>query len=90
MAALVTLIFGFATAIGALAADKLPTERSRSSTLDKIKFHIGSKTFAAALYDNPTVTKLKAMLPLTLEMSDERAKRKREVFPFSYQASVGC
>ena len=77
---LVALILCFASGGGAFAADTRATEgnldRNTSSKHDKMNIHIGSKTFTATLYDNPTVTAFKAMLPLTLEMSELNGNEK--------------
>lgn len=61
-------------------ADSL-VKRSNSSLKDKImdnkiKIKIGSETFVAILYENKTAEALKAMMPLTLNMSELNSNEK--------------
>jgi hypothetical protein len=51
-------------------------DRNSYSPMNKMKIAIGSKTFTAKLYENPTVAALKAMLPLTLEMTELNGNEK--------------
>ena len=48
----------------------------RVTTMSKMKITIGSKSFTVTLYENPTVTALKLMLPLTLEMTELNGNEK--------------
>jgi hypothetical protein len=43
---------------------------------NQMKITIGSTVFTATLYDNETITAFKAMLPLTLNMTDLNANEK--------------
>jgi hypothetical protein len=85
---LVALMLCLSGGSDAVAADTRATERTNSSRLDKMNIHIGSKTFTATLYDNPTVTQFKAMLPLTLEMSELNGNEKYFHLPTNLPADA--
>jgi hypothetical protein len=79
LTAAVVSIVGLPYFVGlALAADRNATEGNydRSATMNKIKVTIGSRTFTAIFFDNSTVAALKAMLPLTVEMTELNGNEK--------------
>jgi hypothetical protein len=47
----------------------------------KMKIKIGSKTFSATLYDNPTATAFKSLLPLKVEMVELNGNEKYADLP---------
>jgi hypothetical protein len=49
---------------------------ANESAEDKMRIKIGSKTFAATFEDNPTVAKLKRLLPMSLEMTELNGNEK--------------
>lgn len=52
------------------------TENNNENMSSKIKIKIGSSTFSATLSNNPTTTAFKAMLPMTINMSDLNSNEK--------------
>jgi hypothetical protein len=57
------------------SADPQGQPRNHSAG-ENMKVTIGSKTFTATLDDNPAAAKLRAMLPLTLDMSELNGNEK--------------
>lgn len=78
------LLFGMATPEGSFAVQKADAPESlrdeaqtdHDSAESKMRITIGSTTYTATLVDSPTVTKLKAMLPLTVKMMEPNGNEK--------------
>ena len=54
----------------------------------KLKITIGTNTFTATLYNNPTVAAFKSRLPMTINMSDLNANEKYFDLPNSLPANA--
>jgi hypothetical protein len=68
--------------IGIAACDKSVPAQNRIAPSNKesngtMRIKIGSKTFTATIEDTPAAAELKAMLPLTLKMSDLNHNEKK-------------
>ena len=69
--ALASYLFGLP-----LASNAAEGNGDRSATTNTIKITIGSNTFTVTLDDNPTAHAFKAMLPLTVEMTELNGNEK--------------
>ena len=52
------------------------TSSNTNSTGNKMKIKVGNSTFTATLYDNATVTALKSLLPMTVNMVELNGNEK--------------
>lgn len=64
---------------------------NNNTSTTKMKITIGTAVFTATLYNNPSAAALKAMLPLTIDMTELNGNEKYYDFPipFPTNASVG-
>lgn len=87
--------FSFCSASCSNDNERAPRENNENGNNDtisttKMKITIGTTVFTATLYNNPSTVALKAMLPLTLNMTELNGNEKYYDFPgsFSVNASV--
>lgn len=59
-----------------------------NATASKMKINIGNKTFNATLYDNPTATAFKSILPMKINMSDLNGNEKYFDLPNTLPSNV--
>lgn len=67
--------------------DQIPISKNTDSMNDTLLIRIGEKEFTATLFDNPTVTAFKAMLPLTINMTELNGNEKYFRLPKSLPAN---
>src|SRR4051794_3725509 len=64
-----------------LAGNTQNPNNNKRNMSNKIKIKIGSGTFTATLFDNATATAFKAMLPVTITMTELNGNEKYHRFP---------
>lgn len=67
---LISSLLSIILLISVFCDKKSPANMNTNTKISKMTIKIGSKTFEATLYDNETATAFKAMLPLTLKMTE--------------------
>ena len=67
---LISILLSIILLISGFCDKKSPANMNTNTKNSKMTIKIGSKTFEATLYDNETATAFKAMLPLTLKMTE--------------------
>lgn len=94
------VLLSFSISIASCNNDEpIPTENqnnknaseNNNSASNTMKITVGSSVFTATLYDNSTVNAFKALLPITITMSDLNSNEKFYYFPNTLptNASVG-
>ena len=91
----VVFAFSFCTASCSKDNETTPTQNNgngnNNTTTTKMKITIGTAVFTGTFYDNPSATAFKAMLPLTIDMTELNGNEKYYNFssPLPTNASVG-
>lgn len=63
------------------------SQQEELSTLGKLKIIVGHSSFTATFYDNATAKAFKAMLPMTIMMSEHNGNEKYNYLPNNLPAS---
>jgi hypothetical protein len=71
--------------------NKNENENTNTNSASKMKITIGTAVFTATLYNNPSAAALKAVLPLTIDMTELNGNEKYYNFPspLPANASIG-
>lgn len=87
---LLAAIFALAIALSFAGCSKDDDPMGNDSVSnDKLKITVGSSTFTASLYDNATANAFKAMLPLTINMSELNGNEKFHDFTNNLPSKAG-
>ncbi|MBK0368278.1 cyclophilin-like fold protein [Flavobacterium agrisoli] len=94
---IITVLFTFSCCAASCSKDDEPNSIENNSSVStnpsitKMKITIGTEIFSATLYDNPSATAFKALLPLTIDMTELNNNEKYYDLPHPLptNASVG-
>lgn len=74
--AVICLLFGMTSGNNSPAVQKFDSADTVKPMENKMKITVGSKSYMVTLEDNPTVVKLKELLPMTLDMKELNGNEK--------------
>lgn len=78
---LILMIFLSVNTASCSPNDTIPNQQNSITMDNKLKITIGKSSFNVTLYDNAAVTAFKAMLPMTISMSEMNGNEKLHYLP---------